>query len=29
MKNKSYIVLLMYDAIRMGVGVKIDECCEM
>lgn len=27
MKNKSYIVLLMYDAIRMGVGVKIDECC--
>ena len=27
MKNKSYIVLLMYDAIRMGTGVKIDECC--
>ena len=29
MKNKSYIVLLMYDGIRVGGGVKSGGCRGM
>lgn len=27
--NKSYILLWMYDDLRAGQAIKIDECCEM
>ena len=27
MKNKSYILLLLYDELRAGKGIRIAECC--
>ena len=27
MKNKSYILLLLYDDLRAGKGIRIAECC--
>ncbi len=27
MKNKSYFLLLMYDALRAGDGLRISDCC--
>ncbi len=26
--NKSYILLQMYDALRLGSGIKINDCCN-
>ena len=26
--NKSYILLQMYDALRLGSGIKIYDCCN-
>ncbi len=27
MKNKSYYLLLLYDELRAGKGIRITECC--
>ncbi len=26
--NKSYVLLQMYDAVRLGSGIRISDCCS-